>query len=132
MNGKNFNEIPLLFEEFTAIEGNVFAFCNFFYNFYNYYPERARNYERLKTVNPVLAEELSAVHYQYGMERFPVDENDSIEGHFYPKSILEKGYESYLILRREFKDDQKLLERIANYNVGRNPKIADDIPAFFS
>ncbi|MFA6514444.1 MAG: hypothetical protein WCT50_04140 [Patescibacteria group bacterium] len=132
MNGKNFNEIPLLFEEFIEIKNNQFAFANFFLNFYNYHPGRARNYERLRVVNQILAEELSAVHYQYGMKRCPVDENDLIEGHFYPKSILEKGYQAYLILRKEFKNDPILLKRIADYNFNRNPKIPDDIPAFFS
>lgn len=153
-NGNNFNEPPLTFDEFINVEGrSVPIYNNFFYNFYVYdqydfekdamVKKYGRNYERLKTVNSNLAEELSLVYEKFNLARGYSDQriiqtnlkgHQEIEGHKYPREILEKGYQAYLILREKFSKDKELLRRIVDYYEGyseNHPKY-DDWPSFFS
>jgi len=131
--GKNFDEPPLTFTEFISIDRstNMAVYNNFFYNFYNYGPGLASNYELLKNINKELAEELSVVYNEYRLKKQEPEENDRQAGHYYPQSILEKGYQAYLTLRDRLKNDQLLLKNIADYNKNRKV-VPDDFAAFFS
>ena len=82
----------------------------------------ARNYEMLKKINPELANELSEAWKSKTVNT---------------EEVLKKGYEAYLILRENYKNDPALLERISEYYEGdkRNPddgNETDDWTAFFS
>lgn len=142
--GTNFNEEPLTFEEFIAHPSPLVFVCNnFFYNFYNYdsripsefelahpevLPSVGRNYERLKTINKELADELSKAFYEYsnfGGGKKP-ETNDKIEGCRIPKSIIKKGYQAYLILRENFKDDATMLSELQELCLPGHPRLPDD------
>lgn len=151
-NGNNFNENPLTFEEFIDVNDKQFPiYNNFFYNFYVYpvirndqnVMEYGRNYKRLQTVDKELADELSDVYEKFALALDYMDKSilknnlkglNLIEGHMYPKEILQKGYHAYLLLRVNFSKDEELLKRIFNYYDGypeAHPKY-DDWAAFFS
>ena len=122
MNGKNFNEAPLSFEDFIRPDNIGYpAYNNFFFNLCKCEDWIGKNYELLKLVHPELAQELSIVHCRYNHQGKP-----------YPEHILEKGYEAYLLLRKVFKDDEDLRGIISRYNNHLKGKISDDFPAFFA
>ena len=121
--GRNFNEAPLTYDEFIAKNSKGHPMCNnFFLNFYNYKEGMARNYEMLKKINPELANELSEAWKSKTVNT---------------EEVLKKGYEAYLILRENYKNDPALLERISEYYEGDKINTddgneTDDWPAFFS
>jgi len=132
--GANFNEPPLSYDEFVGFDNNGrFIYTNFFYHFS---PTSPSNYDRLKSINSELAEELATVHDKYNFyfseqAKNSMPEDEYLEGHMLPKSILKKGYEAYLLLRDNYKNDPKLLKQINDYYQGRK-KYNDDEAAFFA
>jgi len=137
---RNFDEPPLTFEEFIA-RGDEFSpnYNNFFHNFYKL--GEGQNYKMLKQVDNDLAERLSDVYEKFVLSKRYVDQSireknlkgyTVVEGHAYPKEILEIGYKAYLILRESFKNSPELLDRIKKYKEGATISVADDAPAFFS
>jgi len=129
--GNNFKQEALSFEEFIAKEKNSYAYKNFFYNFYNFSPGKARNYEMLKRIQPGLAEEMHNGYYSFQLNyNFRRDE-ERIPGYFYPTCFLQKGYEAYLILRENFKKDRRLFRLIELYNSKNEFRTPDDYIAFF-
>lgn len=129
-DGKNFNEEPLKFEEFIGKNGyGHTTYNNFFFNF----GESLKNYEMLKNINIELAKSLSLVYRKYVLKKGKINE-DLLKGHSYPKVVLEKGYEAYLLLRKHYSKDPDLLQRIETYHerTGGRGNSTDDWPAFFS
>lgn len=125
-NGSNFHEEPLSFEEFLFLDKNdIPIYNNFFLGFFG----GRRNYKRLKEIDCNLAEELSNYRYFKSWERKKMPE-DFFEGHPYPKTVIEKGYKAYLLLRERFKDSSELREEINEYYDG-GVKGSDDFAAFF-
>ena len=136
--GTNFNEEPLTYEQFISFnERPRFRYNNFFYNLLSLPGYTGHNYERLRKVSPELADEFSSVHVKYNVwsvseTKKLMAEEEYLEGHIFPKSILIKGYQVYLLLRKFFKDDPILLSKIEEYYEGKGHRGPDDWAAFFS
>ena len=130
---KNFNEDPIDFQEFIGRDKKgMINYNNFFFNFYNYRQELRNNYIMLKKINEALARELSDSYDKYFLRCEPVDIESKVNGHYFPREILEKGYQAYLLLRSNYKEDGDLIKKISDYNEGDDERSPDDWAAFFS
>jgi hypothetical protein len=134
--GNNFDQKDLSYKEFTYTKdtegGKIPRYNNFALEFWPYKEGAGRNYQRLKMVDEKLANELSTVFYHYQRSEEKINEV-LIKGHGYPEHVLKKLYRAYLILRKEFKNDESLLKKIKEYrNNYPNENICDDWAAFFS
>ncbi len=128
MKGKNFNAKPLTFQEFIAPDEKGRAtYNNFFFNF-----NRERNYEMLKNIHPDLARALKDADEKYRVNGEEALKKEKVFGYCYPKSVLEKGYKAYRILREHLKDSPDLKKRISEYNKNQEKDYPDDWGAFFS
>ena len=131
--GKNFDQTPLSYKQFTYVDDRgAPIYTNFLLGFFPYKEGAGRNYQRLKMIDEKLANELSTVFYHYHRSGEKINE-PLVKGHGYPKYVLEKAYKGYLILREAYKNDECLLQMIKDYR-SQYPgfEICDDWAAFFS